>query len=406
MKVLVINSGSSSLKYILFEMTESQENVLAKGVVEKIGEKTSYLKHRADDTEIRREVQAKNHEQAFAAMISALMGEEKPVIKSTAEVEAVGHRVVHGGETFFESTLITDEVEKAVEVYSRLAPLHNPPNLVGIRAAKKFFPAVPHVAVFDTAFHQTMPPVAYMYAIPYEYYEKYRIRRYGFHGTSHRYVSLRAAQILGIPYEQFNCVTAHLGNGVSLTAIKGGKSIDTTMGITPLEGMVMGTRSGNIDPSIIPFLAEHAGMTLAQIDEMLNKKSGLLGISGLSNDVRDLWAAAAKGHQRAKLALDMFAYAVRRFLGARMAVLDRVDAIIFTAGIGERDPGMREMICTGLEHLGIELDTERNRRCIAQEMVISKPSSRVKLLVVPTNEELMIARDTVAVAKRLKQVKT
>jgi len=383
-------------------MEGGAENVLAKGVIEKIGEKISFLKHKANDSETRREVQARNHEEAFAVVITALMGDGKAVIKSTDEVDAVGHRIVHGGEAFFESTLITEEVEKVVQDYCRLAPLHNPPNLVALRAAQKFFPRVPHVAVFDTAFHQTMPKVAYMYAIPYEFYEKYGIRRYGFHGTSHRFVALRAAQILGIPNDRLNCITAHLGNGVSLAAIRNGKSVDTTMGLTPLEGMVMGTRSGTIDPSIISFLIENAHMTLAEIDNMLNKKSGLLGISGVSNDVRDLWAAAEKGNERAMLALDMFAYSVRRFLGARMAVLDRVDAIIFTAGIGERDPRLREKICSGLEHLGIDFDAERNRNCIAREMEITKPGSRVKVLVVPTNEELMIARDTAEVARKAK----
>ena len=400
MKILVINSGSSSLKYILFHMEGATEQVLAKGIVEKIGEKGSFLKHRANDHEIKREVQAKNHEEAFQVMLTALMGDGKSVIKSTDEVDAVGHRVVHGGEAFFQSTIVTEEVEKVVQDYCRLAPLHNPPNLVGIRAGKKFFPNAPHVAVFDTAFHQTMPKVAYIYAIPYELYEKHGIRRYGFHGTSHRFVAMRAAQIMRIPYDRFNCITAHLGNGVSLTAIRNGKSVDTTMGITPLEGTVMGTRSGNIDPSIIPFLAENAGMTLAQIDNVLNKKSGMLGISGISNDARDLWAAAAEGNERAKLALDIFAYTARRFLGAYMAVLDRVDAIVFTAGIGERDPGIREKMCTGLSHIGVEFDPERNKNLIGKEGEISKPGSRVKVLVVPTNEELMIARDTAEVAKK------
>jgi acetate kinase len=333
------------------------------------------------------------------------MGDGKPVITSPDEVYAVGHRVVHGGEAFFESSLITEEVEKVIEEYSRLAPLHNPPNLAGIRAAKKFFPRAPHVAVFDTAFHQTMPEVAWLYAIPYELYEKYGIRRYGFHGTSHRFVSMRAAQILGIPHDRFNCITAHLGNGVSLAAIRNGKSVDTTMGLTPLEGTVMGTRSGTIDPSIITFLAEHAGMTLEQIDEMLNKKSGLLGISGISNDVRDLMAAADKGNERAMLALDIFAYSVRRFLGARMAVLDRVDAIVFTAGIGENSPPLREKICAGLDHLGVEFDAERNKGVIGKEGEISKPGSPVKVLVVPTNEELMIARDTAQIAGKLRENK-
>jgi acetate kinase len=402
MKILVINSGSSSLKYILYDMEGGAENVLAKGVIEKIGEKVSFLRHKANDNETKREVQAKNHEEAFAVVTTALMGDGNAVIQSTDEVDAVGHRVVHGGEAFVESTLITDEVEKVVQDYCRLAPLHNPPNLVAIRAAKKFFPRAPHVAVFDTAFHQTMPKVAYMYAIPYEFYGKYGIRRYGFHGTSHRFVAMRAAQILGIPYDRFNCITAHLGNGVSLTAVRNGKSVDTTMGLTPLEGTVMGTRSGTIDPSIISFLIENAHMTLAEIDNMLNKKSGMLGISGVSNDVRDLWAAAEKGHERAMLALDMFAYSVRRFLGARMAVLDRVDAIIFTAGIGEHDPGLREKICAGLEHLGIDFDAEKNKTCIAKEMEISRPGSPIKVLVVPTNEELMIARDTAEVARKAK----
>jgi len=399
MKVLVINSGSSSLKYELFD-TDGEVS-LAKGIVEKIGEEGSRLRHQDGDEETTKDVQAKDHDEAFQVMIDALLGDGNGVLKDTKDIDAVGHRVVHGGEAFVESTLITEEVERTIEQYADLAPLHNPPNLRGIRAAKRFFPDVPHVAVFDTAFHQTMPEHAYLYALPFDLYERYGIRRYGFHGTSHRFVSRRAAEILGVPYSGFNCITAHLGNGCSLAAVKGGKSVDTSMGLTPLEGPMMGTRSGSIDPSILLFLQEHAGLSAEEIDSLLNKKSGLLGVSGVSNDMRDIHKAADTGNKRAQLALDMFAYQVRRYIGAYLAVLGRTDALVFTAGIGERDTKIRARICRGLENLGIVIDDKRNEEHAGKEGVISTDDSPTKILVVPTNEELMIARDTLEIARKM-----
>jgi len=402
-KILVVNSGSSSLKYVLFDM--EGEEPIARGIVEKIGEGDSVLKHKARGEESEKPVVAADHEAAFKVMLDALLHETSGVIKGLGEVDAVGHRVVHGGEMFTESTLVTREVEEAIEKYSTLAPLHNPANLLGIRAARRFFPGVPHVAVFDTAFHQTMPRVAYLYALPRELYEKYRVRRYGFHGTSHKFVSMKAAKILGVPYERFNCITAHLGNGCSLTAVREGKSVDTTMGLTPLEGPMMGTRSGSVDPGVIFFLNREAGMDLARLDQVLNRESGLLGVSGVSNDVRDLMEAGDDGNERARLALEMFAYQVRRCIGAYLAVLERTDAIVFTAGIGENAVNVRAAICRGLSALGVRLDEKRNRECVGREGRISADDSAVAVLVVPTNEELMIARDTMRVSRKAEVMK-
>ncbi|NOZ20462.1 MAG: acetate kinase [Planctomycetes bacterium] len=398
MDILVINSGSSSLKYLLFDM--GNEGVLAKGIVEKIGEETSFLKHSAGENEITREAKAPDHDAAFDLMIQALLDKGHGVIQSTDDVSAVGHRVVHGGETFVESTVITDEVKQTIEDYFPLAPLHNPPNLAGIRAAQKAFPSVPHVAVFDTAFHQTMPKRAYMYALPYELYEEDRIRKYGFHGTSHRFVSMRAAEILGIPRGEFNCITCHLGNGCSLTAVRDGKSVDTSMGLTPLEGVVMGTRTGDFDPAIVFYLARRRGYSLDEMDKLFNKQSGLLGLSGVSNDMREIHEAAEGGNERARLAIDVFAYRVRKYIGAYMAVLGRTDAIVFTGGIGENACGVREAICTGLEPLGIVFDSGKNAATRVEEAIVSGADSRVTVMVVPTNEELLIARDTLAVAEK------
>ncbi len=397
MNVLVINCGSSSIKYQLFDMTTEQ--VLAKGLVEKIGEATSGFRQQGVRGETEREVSAPDHEAAFALLVEGLMSKEHGVIESKDEVAAVGHRVVHGGEAFVESQLITDEVIATVEDFCSLAPLHNPPNLVGIRAAMRAFPDAPHVAVFDTAFHQTMPKHAYVYALPYELYAEKRIRRYGFHGTSHRFVTQRAAELLGVPVDQFNAITCHLGNGCSLTAVKGGQSVDTSMGLTPLEGMVMGTRSGDIDPAIIFHLCGREGMELAEVDKMLNKKSGLLGLSGVTNDVREITEAAEQGHERAELALQVFAYRVKKYIGAYLAVLGRTDAIVFTGGIGENAAGMRSRICTGLDALGVKLDAARNASC-AGDCAISADDSPVKILVVHTNEELLIARDTQQIASQ------
>ena len=395
MKVLVINCGSSSIKYQLFEM--DGERLLARGIVEKIGEGAAVVKHTAGEHAVRYEAPIADHEQAFAHIAKALMDPNDGVIASPGELDAVGHRVVHGGESFVASTRITDEVVATIEQFSGLAPLHNPPNLVGIRCAEKTFPGKPHVAVFDTAFHQTMPRHAYVYALPYKLYTEGRIRRYGFHGTSHRFVAARAAEILGIPPDQFNAITCHLGNGCSMAAVAGGRSVDTTMGLTPLEGLVMGTRSGDIDPAIIFHLARTNGLGLDEIDDLLNKKAGLLGLSGLSNDTRPLLDAAPSNRQ-ARLALDVFCYRVRKYVGAYLAVLGRTDAVILTGGIGENAASLRRQILEGLGGLGLELDDAANAAAAGREADISTPGSRVRILVVPTNEELMIARDTMAVA--------
>jgi acetate kinase len=398
MKILVINCGSSSLKYSLFDM--DKEAVLAKGLIERIGEAHgARCKHKSARGKHSAVVAAPDHEAALNHMVRLLTDPETGVIKSLDEIGAVGHRVVHGGEAFADSTKVDEKVMAVVAEQAALAPLHNPPNLMGIRAARKVFTHAPHVAVFDTAFHETMPPKAFLYGIPYELYEKRHVRRYGFHGTSHRFVGRRAAEILGKPFERFTGITCHLGNGCSLAAIKEGKSVDTTMGLTPLEGLMMGTRSGDIDAALVFFLNRQAEMTVDQIDSMLNRKSGLLGVSGVSNDMRTLIEAAEKGNRRAKLALEMFAYRVRKYIGAYLAVLNGADAVVFTGGIGERDPAQREMICSGLENLGIEMDKELNARIIAQEALISAPGSRIKVMVVPTNEELEIARETLEIAK-------
>lgn len=394
MIVLVINCGSSSVKYQLFDMTG--ERLLAKGIVERIGEGTGAVKHAAGERESRYQAAIADHEAAFGHIRKALLDPTCGAIGSPDDIDAIGHRVVHGAEAFVQSTLIDREVIAAIEEYSALAPLHNPPNLVGIRCADKAFPGKPHVAVFDTAFHQTMPRHAYVYALPYELYERGRIRRYGFHGTSHRFVTLRAAELLGIPLGRLNAITCHLGNGCSMAAVEGGRSVDTTMGLTPLEGLVMGTRSGDLDPAIIFHLARQEGMGLDAIDGMLNKRSGLLGLSGLSNDCRTL-VEAAPDNPRARLALDVFCYRVRKYIGAYLAVLGRTDAVVFTGGIGENSVPLRRQILEGLDNLGIELDAAANETC-GREATITKPSSRVRALVVPTNEELLIARDTLAIA--------
>lgn len=395
-KVLVINCGSSSIKYSLFEMDNEDE--LAQGMVEKIGEETSRLSHQTAQGKIDVEQTVADHQEGFALFTKYLLGDDNGLIKSADEVMAVGHRVVHGGEEFVQATVIDNEVIKGIEKYSPLAPLHNPPNLVGIREARRFFPHSTHVAVFDTAFHHTLPRESFIYAIPYQYYQKHSIRRYGFHGTSHDYVSQRAAEMLNRPYDQLNQITAHLGNGVSITAIRKGRSVDTSMGMTPLEGLVMGTRSGDLDPGFLPYLAEREGFDLPQIDEILNKKSGLLGISGISNDMREIAEAAKQGNQRAELALQIFAHRAKKYIGCYLAILGHVDDIIFTAGIGENNSQMRARICSGLEPLGIKLDAARNQDCVGKQGTISADDSTIKLLVIPTNEELLIARQSLAKA--------
>lgn len=392
MKVLVVNCGSSSIKYQLFEMDD--ESVLAKGLVERIGLEGSVLTHEPtgkNKTIINADI--KNHTIGIGLVLEALVDANHGVISSMKEIDAIGHRGVHGGEKFSDSVLVTSEVIQAIEECSEMAPLHNPPNISGINACTELMPGVPQVAVFDTAFHQTMPKKAYMYALPYEAYEKYSIRRYGFHGTSHKYVSQRVAALMGKNYNDLKIITCHLGNGSSVAAIMNGQCIDTSMGFTPLEGLVMGTRCGNIDPAIIPFLMKKENMNVEQIDNYINKKSGVFGISGVSSDFRDIEKAAASGNERAQLALDMFTYEVVKFIGSYAAAMNGVDAIIFTAGVGENAICMREKITSGVEYLGTKIDSEKNN-VRGKEREISVDGSKVKVFVIPTNEELVIARDT------------
>ena len=392
MKVLVINCGSSSLKYQVLDMTN--ESLLCKGLVERIGMDGSVITHeKIGMDKVKKEVPMKDHKDAIEQVLAAIQDKEHGVVKSMDEIGAVGHRVVHAGEKFSKSVLITDEVIKTLEDCVELAPLHNPPNLLGIAACKQLMPSTPMVGVFDTAFHQTMPPESYIYAIPYEYYEKYGIRRYGFHGTSHKYVAERASKMLNTSLDDLKLITCHLGNGASVSAIKRGKCIDTSMGFTPLEGLVMGTRSGDIDPAIVTYIREKENLPQGKANDILNKKSGVLGISGVSSDFRDLEEAVAEGNERAALALKVFAHKVRFYIGAYIAEMNGVDAIIFTAGVGENDVSMREIICDNLGNLGIKLDPVKNK-VRGKETIISAVDARVKLLLIPTNEELMIARDT------------
>ncbi len=393
MNVLVINAGSSSLKYQLFNM--DNKAVLAKGLCERIGI-DGRLTHTNPNKEekYKAEIPMKDHADAIRAVINILIDKEWGVIESMSEIDAVGHRVVHGGEYFADSVLINDEVIKAIEACVPLAPLHNTANLIGISACKDVMGEnIPQVAVFDTAFHQTMPADHYMYALPYEYYEKYKIRRYGFHGTSHKYVSQQASEMLGIPIENLRLITCHLGNGSSIAAIKGGKSMDTSMGFTPLAGLPMGTRAGNIDPAIISFLCDHEHKAADEIIDILNKKSGMLGISGVSSDFRDLDVAIEEGNKRAKLAKDMFNLSVKKIIGSYIAEMGGVDAIVFTAGVGENDRSVRWDVCEHMEYLGIKVDPEKNKYR-GRQMDISVDYARVRVLVIPTNEELVIAEDT------------
>ena len=404
MKVLVINCGSSSLKYQVLDM--EGEQLLAKGLVERIGMDGSVITH----TKVGADEKWKNvtpmptHKEAIAQVLGAIVDPEHGVLKSMDELDAVGHRVVHAGEHYSHSVVIDDAVLKVLDECSALAPLHNPPNILGIRACQELMPNTPMVAFFDTAFHQTMPAESYIYALPYDYYTKYGVRRYGFHGTSHKYVAHRAAEMLGLPESQLKLITCHLGNGASITAIKNGKVVDTSMGFTPLEGLVMGTRCGDIDPSIMTYVAEKEGLSNEEVNDVMNKQSGVLGISGISSDFRDLEAAAEDGNERAQLAMKVFAHKVRAFIGSYIAEMNGVDAIIFTAGVGENDMGMRDIICDNLDNLGIHLDLIRNRTR-GKEAVISADDSKVKILLIPTNEELMIARDTVWKVNELKNSK-
>ncbi|EGO65144.1 acetate/propionate family kinase [Acetonema longum] len=392
MKVLVVNCGSSSIKYQLFNMMD--ETVLAKGLVERIGLEGSVLTHQPDGKDkvvIQEDIP--NHSVGIKLVLNALTDGKHGVITSMKEIVAIGHRVVHAGEKFADSVLITPDVMNALEECIDMAPLHNPPNILGINACAELMPGVPQVGVFDTAFHQTMPKHAFLYGLPYEAYEKYGLRRYGFHGTSHKYVSQQAAEIMDQHLTNLRIITCHLGNGASIAAIKYGRSIDTSMGFTPLEGLVMGTRSGEIDPAIIPYLMKKEGMTPDQIDSYLNKKSGVLGISGVSSDFRDIEGAADTGNERAQLAIDIFAYRVKKYIGSYVAAMGGVDAIVFTAGLGENSPDIRDKICNGLEFLGTRIDPAKNKiRGKAQE--ISVDGAKVKIFVIPTNEELVIARDT------------
>lgn len=393
MKILVINCGSSSLKYQLFDM--EKEEVMAKGLVERIGIEGSRLVHEpAGGEEIVTETEIPNHEVGVKLVLDALVDKENGVLESLDEISAVGHRAVHGGEEIADSCLIDDKVKKAIEDNVKFSPLHNPANLQGIEACEKAVPGKPMVAVFDTAFHQTMPAKNYIYGLPYELYEKYALRKYGFHGTSHKYITQTAAKLLDKPLEELNIISCHLGNGSSITAVKNGKSWNTTMGLTPLEGLVMGTRCGSIDPAIVGFLQENEGLTAKEVDNLMNKKSGVQGISGNSSDFRDLAAGRDQGDERSTLALEIFAERARDFVGAYATELGHVDAITFTGGIGENDALMREWICNGLEILGVEIDEEANNTRKPKQRTISTENSKIKVMIIPTDEELMIARDT------------
>ena len=397
MKVLVINAGSSSIKYQLYTMPEA--SVIAKGLVERIGEDISKLTHIYDSTKHTADVKAPDHEQGMRVILETLVDNKIGVIKNISEIAAVGHRVVHGGEEFTGSVIINEKVIASIEKFADLAPLHNPPNLTGIQASQHNLPNAVQVACFDTAFHTTIPQVAYMYALPYEIYEKYRVRRYGFHGTSHRYVARRYAKLVGKGKHDVNVITCHLGNGCSITAVKNGKSVDTSMGLTPLEGLVMGTRSGDFDPAILFYLADK-GRDMKTLNSMCNKQSGLLGISAKSNDMRNLTDLAQKGDARAKLAIDIFCYRIKKYIGTYTAVLGTLDAVIFTGGIGENAKDIRAQICADLDQIGIKIDPEKNAETIAKEGQISTAASKVALYVIPTDEEAAIAKDTFELAQK------
>ena len=401
MKVLVINAGSSSLKYQL--LLSSTGEVLAKGGAERIGLDDAFILHcKPNQDKVKIDVDLPNHKLAVEKVLEILTDKDLGVIASMTEIEAVGHRVVHGGEKFSRSVLITPSVKAAIRVCFQLAPLHNPANMTGIEACEEAMPGVPQIAVFDTAFHQTMPAEAFMYALPYELYEEHRIRRYGFHGTSHGYVAQRAAEMLGKPLEDLKIITCHLGNGSSIAAVKNGKCIDTSMGLTPLAGICMGTRCGDIDPAIVTFIMEKEGLDTKGVDSLMNKKSGVNGISGVSSDFRDLYAAANEGNKRAALALDMFVYQCRKFIGSYAAAMGGVDAVVFTAGVGENTPDVRQRAVEGLSFLGLEIDKEKNAAIRGAEANVSSTSSRAQILVIPTNEELAIARETDILARPLK----
>ena len=398
MNVLVINCGSSSLKFQL--INAETEKVLAKGLCERIGIDGRLTYQPAGGEKEKSDLAMPTHTEAIQFVIDALTNEKTGVVKSLDEIGAVGHRLVHGGEKFASSVVITDEVKKAVEECNDLAPLHNPANLIGVAACEKLMPGTPMVAVFDTAFHQTMPEKAYMYGLPYEYFEKYKVRRYGFHGTSHSFVSKRAAEVMGKSYDEVKTIVCHLGNGSSVSAVLNGKCVDTSMGLTPLEGLVMGTRSGDIDPAIMEFIAKKENLDIEGVMEVLNKKSGVFGISGgLSSDFRDLTDAMNAGDKKAKIAMDVFSYRVAKYIGSYAAAMNGVDDIVFTAGIGENDDYVRQEVCKYLGYLGVDFDFEVNTGLRGKEAELTKEGSKVKVFVIPTNEELAIARETLALVK-------
>lgn len=391
MKILIVNAGSSSLKYQLINM--DTEETIAKGLVERIGIEGSKLTQKVNGEKHVVQAPMNDHVAATKYMIEALTDPQQGVVKSMDEIGAVGHRVVQGGEQFTSSVIIDDEVLKAIEANAQLAPLHNPPNLMGIKACMQIMPSTPMVAVFDTSFHQTMPPEAFLYGVPMDYYRRLRVRRYGFHGTSHRYVSQRAAEMLGKPIEQLRIITCHLGNGSSMAAVNHGKSVDTSMGMTPLEGVIMGTRSGTVDPAVLQFIMNSENLNIDQMLDILNKKSGFVGISGVSSDMRDVEDAAAQGNKDAQISVDMLYRGIKKYVGAYAAIMGGVDAVVFTAGIGENSPELREAVMSDMEFLGASIDKEKNK-VRGKETDISAPDSKVRVLVIPTDEEIVIARDT------------
>ena len=399
MNVLVLNCGSSSVKYKLFQMPEGK--VLAQGGVEKLGLSDSFLKLKLPSGEkVVLEKDMPEHTVAIDFILKTITGSEYGCIKSLSEIDAVGHRLVHGGDKFSESVVITDAVVESVKQCIDLAPLHNPSTLKGVAAVTELIPGVPQVGVFDTAFPQTMPQRAFMYALPYEYYEKYGVRRYGFHGTSHRFVSKRACEFLGLDYNKARIITAHIGNGASMCAIKEGKCIDTTMGLTPTEGLMMGTREGDVDPGALVFIGEKEGLSMAQLSEVINKKSGVLGVSGVSSDMREIEEAISQGNERAKLALEMYDYRIKKYVGAFTAAMGGLDLLIFTGGVGENQTTTREYVCEDMQYMGIEIDRTLNAKIHGDEALLSTKESKVKVVVIPTDEELMIALDTVALTSK------
>ena len=394
MKILILNAGSSSLKYQLIDM--DGEKLLAKGLVERIGIEGSHINQKVNGQIFDAVSPMANHTEGIQWMLKALLDPEKGALKSMEEIGAVGHRVLHGGERFTASVLVNEEVKEAIKANIPLGPLHNPANLMGIEACEKVMPGTPNVAVFDTAFHQTMPPKAYLYGVPMEYYEKLHVRRYGFHGTSHRYVSKRVCEFLGVDRAKTRVITCHLGNGSSMCAVENGKCIDTSMGITPLEGVIMGTRSGSMDPAVVQYICNNEHISVDEMLTICNKKSGLLGISGLSSDMRDIDKAADEGNERAIIARDMLVYGIRKYIGSYAAAMNGVDVIVFTAGIGENNCALRERVMKGFEYLGAKLDPAKNAGC-REEAVISTDDSKVKICVIPTDEEIVIARDTLCI---------